>query len=99
MVILRGGKDGATLLSLHLNVSSSLEDNDASSFARPSLDLHTSLRSLEMPKFFFGKIWRKSVTFFQSIGAKKSKIVVKITSKLEVLKRDGAKIVLAENNH
>jgi hypothetical protein len=52
-----------------------------------------------MPKFFFGKIWRKSVTFFQSIGAKKSKIVVKITSKLEVLKRDGAKIVLAENNH
>jgi hypothetical protein len=32
-VILRGGEDGATLLSLHLNVSSSLEDNDASSFA------------------------------------------------------------------
>jgi hypothetical protein len=31
--IRRGGEDGATLLSLHLNVSSSLEDNDASSFA------------------------------------------------------------------
>jgi hypothetical protein len=31
-------------------------------------------------------------TFFQSIGAKKSKIVNKISSKLEVLKRDGVKI-------
>jgi hypothetical protein len=31
-VILRGGEDGATLLSLHLNVSSSLKGNDASSF-------------------------------------------------------------------
>jgi hypothetical protein len=40
-----------------------------------------------------------SKTFLQSIGAKKSKIVDKITSKLEVLKRDGAKIVLVENNH
>jgi hypothetical protein len=39
------------------------------------------------------------VTFFQSIGAKQSKIVVKITSKQDVLKRDGAKIVLVENNH
>jgi hypothetical protein len=29
--------------------------------------------------------------FFQSIGAKKSKIVDKISSKLEVLMRDGAK--------
>jgi hypothetical protein len=38
-------------------------------------------------------------TFFQSIGAKKRKIVDKISSKLEVLKRDGAKIVLVENNH
>jgi hypothetical protein len=37
--------------------------------------------------------------FFQTIGAKKSKIVDNISSKLEVLKRDGAKIVLAENNH
>jgi hypothetical protein len=39
------------------------------------------------------------VTFFHSIGAKKSKIVDKITSKLEVLKKDGAKIVFVENNH
>jgi hypothetical protein len=39
---------------------------------------------LEMPNFFLGK---------------KSKIVDKITSKLEVLKSDGAKIVLVENNH
>jgi hypothetical protein len=30
---MRGGEDGATLPSLYLNVSSSLEDNDASSFA------------------------------------------------------------------
>jgi hypothetical protein len=37
-------------------------------------------------------------TFFQSIGAKKSKIVNQITNKLEVLKRDGEKIVLVENN-
>jgi hypothetical protein len=33
-------------------------------------------------------------TFFQSIGAKKSKVVEKISSKLEVLKRDGVNIVL-----
>jgi hypothetical protein len=33
-------------------------------------------------------------TFFQSIGAKKSKIVNKISSKLEVLKREGVKLVL-----
>jgi hypothetical protein len=49
------------------------------------------------------KIWedleKVGKTFFQSTGAKKSKIVDKITSKLEVLKRDGAKIVLVENNH
>jgi hypothetical protein len=32
-------------------------------------------------------------TFFQSIGAKKSKIVNKISSKLKVLKRDGVKLV------
>jgi hypothetical protein len=32
---------------------------------------------------------------FQSIGAKKSKIVNKISSKLEDLKRDGVKLVLA----
>jgi hypothetical protein len=33
-------------------------------------------------------------TFFQSIGAKKSKIVNKISSKLEILKRDAVKLVL-----
>jgi hypothetical protein len=38
-------------------------------------------------------------TFFPSIGGKKSNIVDKITSKLEVLKRDRANIVLDENNH
>jgi hypothetical protein len=31
--------------------------------------------------------------FFQSIGTKKSKIVNKISSKLEVLKREGVKLV------
>jgi hypothetical protein len=42
-----------------------------------------------------GKIWRKSVKpFFQSIGAKKNKIVNKISWKLEVLKWDGVKLVL-----
>jgi hypothetical protein len=35
-------------------------------------------------------------TFFQSIGAKKSKVVNKIISKLEVLKREGVKLVLVE---
>jgi hypothetical protein len=33
-------------------------------------------------------------TFFQSIGAKKSKIVNKINNKLEILKREGVKLVL-----
>jgi hypothetical protein len=33
-------------------------------------------------------------TFFRSIGAKKSKIVDKISSKLEVLNSDGVKLVL-----
>jgi hypothetical protein len=33
-------------------------------------------------------------TFFQSIGAKKSKIVNKTNSKLEVLKREGVKLLL-----
>jgi hypothetical protein len=32
-------------------------------------------------------------TFFRSIGANKSKIVNKISSKLEVLKREGVKLV------
>jgi hypothetical protein len=36
-----------------------------------------------------------SKTFFQSIGAKKSKIVDQISNKLEVLKRDGVKLLLA----
>jgi hypothetical protein len=43
------------------------------------------------------KIWegleKVDKTFFQSIGAKKSKIVNKINSKLEVLKREGVKLV------
>ena len=48
---------------------------------------------LEMP-IFFGKVWKKiGKTFFQSIGAKKSKIVNKISNKLEVLKREGVKLV------
>jgi hypothetical protein len=33
-------------------------------------------------------------TFSQSIGAKKSKIVNKISNKLEVLKREGVKLVI-----
>jgi hypothetical protein len=44
---------------------------------------------LEMPKI----LEKVGKTFFQSIGAKKSKIVNKISSKLEVLKRDVVKIV------
>jgi hypothetical protein len=54
---------------------------------------------LEMPNFFWEDLEKVAKTFFQSIGAKRSKIVDKTGSKLEVLKRDGAKIVLAENNH
>jgi hypothetical protein len=54
---------------------------------------------LEMPNFFWEVLEKVAKTFFQSIGAKRSKIVDKTSSKLEVLKRDGAKIVLAENNH
>jgi hypothetical protein len=45
--ILLGGDDGVILPSLQPNVSSSLEDNDASTFVGPSLHLHTSLRCLE----------------------------------------------------
>jgi hypothetical protein len=49
---------------------------------------------LEMP-IFFGRFGKKvGKTFFQSIGAKKNKIVNKISSKLEVLKREGVKLVL-----
>jgi hypothetical protein len=47
---------------------------------------------LEMPKFF-GSLEKVGKTFFQSTGAKKSKIVNKISSKLEVLKREGVKLV------
>jgi hypothetical protein len=36
-----------TIPSLHPNVSSSLDDNDASPFVGPLLHLHTSLRCLE----------------------------------------------------
>jgi hypothetical protein len=43
----RIGEDGVTLPSLHLNVSSSLKDNNVSSFIGPSLHLHTSFRCLE----------------------------------------------------
>jgi hypothetical protein len=37
---------------------------------------------------------RKSVNLFRKHRAKKSKIIDKISSRLEVLKRDGVKIVL-----
>jgi hypothetical protein len=47
---------------------------------------------------FFGKIWRKSVKPFSKAGAKKTKIVHKIRSRLEILKMDGVKIVFDENN-
>jgi hypothetical protein len=47
---------------------------------------------LEMPIFFW-KFEKVGKTFFQSIGAKKSKIVNKISSKLEVLKRERVKLV------
>jgi hypothetical protein len=49
---------------------------------------------LEMPKFWgrFGET--RQNLFFQSIGAKKNKIVNKISWKLEVLKWDGVKLVL-----
>jgi hypothetical protein len=54
---------------------------------------------LEMPNFFWEDLVKVGKTFFQSIGTKKSKIVDKISSKLEVLKREGAKTILVENNH
>jgi hypothetical protein len=47
----------------------------------------------EMP-IFLEDLEKIGKTFFQSIGAKKSKIVDKISSKLEVLKRGGVTIVL-----
>jgi hypothetical protein len=45
-----------------------------------------------------GDLEKIGTTFFQSIGAKKSKIVDKISSKLEVLNRDGVEIVLVVKN-
>jgi hypothetical protein len=47
----------------------------------------------EMP-IFLEDLEKIGKTFFQSIGAKKSKIVDKISSKLEVFKRGGVTIVL-----
>jgi hypothetical protein len=55
--------------------------------------------NLETPKFFWEDLEKVGKTFFQSIGAKRSKIVDNINSKQEVLKRYGVKIVLVENNH
>jgi hypothetical protein len=48
---------------------------------------------LEMPKFL-GNLEKVGKIFFQSIGAKKNKIVNKISSKLEGLKGDRVKLVL-----
>jgi hypothetical protein len=48
---------------------------------------------LEMPKIL-RNLEKVSKTFFHSIRANKSKIVNKISSKLEVLKRDGIKLAL-----
>jgi hypothetical protein len=49
---------------------------------------------MEMPKKILEGLEKVGKTFFQSIGAKKSKIVNKISNKLEVLKREGVKLVL-----
>jgi hypothetical protein len=100
VAILRSGEDGATLPSLHLNVSSSLKDNDASSFLGSSLHLHTSLRCSRAKMWiwrcqnFWEDLDKIGKTFFQSRGAKKSKI----SNIIEVLERDGVKIVLVQNN-
>jgi hypothetical protein len=48
---------------------------------------------MEMPKKNLEGLEKVGKTFFHSIGAKKSKIVNKISSKLEVLKREGVKLV------
>jgi hypothetical protein len=49
---------------------------------------------MEMPKkdFFLEGLEKVGKTFFQSIGAKKSKIVNKISRKLEVFEEGGSKI-------
>jgi hypothetical protein len=51
-------------------------------------------RDMEMPKknFFLEGLEKVGKTFFQSIGVKKSKIVNKISSKLEVFEEGGSKI-------
>jgi hypothetical protein len=43
---------------------------------------------LEMPKKILEGLEKLGKTFFQSIGAKKSKIANKISSKLEILKME-----------
>jgi hypothetical protein len=43
---------------------------------------------MEMATFFGEGLEKVGKTFFQSIGAKKSKMVNKISNKLEVLKRE-----------
>jgi hypothetical protein len=45
-----------------------------------------------------GRFVESQSNLFHSRGAKKSKIVDKISSKLLALKRDGVKIVLVDNN-
>jgi hypothetical protein len=50
-----------------------------------------------MPKFL-GRFGESRSNLFQSRGTKKCKIVDKISSRLGVLKRDGVKIVLLDNN-
>jgi hypothetical protein len=47
---------------------------------------------LEMPNFFW-KVWKNWKNLFLEHRAKKSKIVNKISSKPEVLKRKGVKLV------
>jgi hypothetical protein len=82
-----------------MNVSSSLEDNDASSFVGPSLQFLFLIEvlggenvDLEMA-IFLEDLEKVGKTFFQA-GAKKSKIVDKISIRQEVLKRGRVKIVL-----
>jgi hypothetical protein len=60
-----------------------------------SIEVHGNQNEdLEMPKKFLEGLEKVGQTFFQSIGAKKSKIVNKISNKLEVFKREGVKLVL-----
>jgi hypothetical protein len=60
-----------------------------------SIEVHGNQNEdLEMPKKILEGLEKVGQTFFQSIGAKKSKIVNKISNKLEVLKREGVKLVL-----